>query len=81
LRGARSGHHARPVRIIGHEHDPRTILKAARANASRRISVTAQNYYRSRRELGGPEMDQARRPKELVEDNAQLRRALFGDGH
>ena len=46
------------------------------ADASRRIGVTQQTYYRWRKEFGGLKMDQARRMKELERENARLRQAV-----
>jgi len=46
--------------------------------ASRRISVTEQTYYRWRREYGGMRVEQARRLKELEKENARLKK-LVGD--
>ena len=45
-------------------------------DACRRIGVTAQTYYRWRKEYGGLKVDQARRMKELETENARLRRAV-----
>jgi transposase-like protein len=44
--------------------------------ASRRIGVTEQTYYRWRREYGGMGMEQARRLKELEKENARLKRLV-----
>ena len=46
------------------------------SDASRRIGVTQQTYYRWRKEFGGLKMDQARRMKELERENARLRQAV-----
>jgi transposase-like protein len=42
----------------------------------REIDVTANTYYRWRKEYGGLGMDQARRLKELETENARLKRAV-----
>ena len=42
----------------------------------REIYVTANTYYRWRKEYGGLGMDQARRLKELEGENARLKRAV-----
>lgn len=42
----------------------------------REIGVTANTYYRWRKEYGGLGMDQARRLKELETENARLKRAV-----
>ena len=46
------------------------------ADACRRIGVTEQTYYRWRKEYGGLKVDQARRMKDLEQENARLRRAV-----
>ena len=40
------------------------------------IGVTEQTYYRWRREYGGLQVDQAKRMKEMEQENARLRRAV-----
>ena len=42
----------------------------------RRIGVSEQSYYRWRREYGGLKVDQARRLKELEQENTRLKRAV-----
>ena len=42
----------------------------------REIEVTANTYYRWRKEYGGLGMDQARRLKELETENSRLKRAV-----
>jgi len=44
--------------------------------ASKRIMVTEQTYYRWRNEYGGMKVSQAKRLKELERENAQLKRAI-----
>ena len=46
------------------------------AEASRKIGVTEQTYYRWRREYGGMRIEQARRLKELEKENARLKRLV-----
>ena len=46
------------------------------AEASRKIGVTEQTYYRWRREYGGIRIEQARRLKELEEENARLKKLV-----
>ena len=41
-----------------------------------RIGVPEQSYYRWRKEYGGLKIDQARRLKELEQENARLKRAI-----
>ncbi len=44
--------------------------------ASRKIGVTEQTYYRWRREYGGMRVEQARRLKELEKENNCLKRLV-----
>ncbi len=46
------------------------------AEASRKIGVTEQTYYRWRREYGGMRIDQARRLKELEKENTRLKKLV-----
>ena len=46
------------------------------ADASRKIGVTEQTFYRWRAEYGGLRIDQARQLKQLETENARLRRAV-----
>src|SRR5713101_7993288 len=42
----------------------------------RSLGVTEQTYYRWRKEYGGLKMNQAKRLKELEQENTQLRKAV-----
>ena len=44
--------------------------------ASRKIGVTEQTYYRWRKEYGGMRVEQARRLKELEKENARLKKLV-----
>jgi putative transposase len=44
--------------------------------ACREASITEQTYYRWRKEYGGLQVDQARRLKELEQENAKLKRLV-----
>lgn len=68
----------KPEEIIGKLREAEIVLAQGGtvADASRRIGVTLQSYYRWRREYGGLKMDQARRMKDLERENARLRRAV-----
>jgi putative transposase len=44
--------------------------------ACRDAGITAQTFYRWRKEYGGLQLEQARRLKDLQKENAQLRRAV-----
>ena len=43
---------------------------------SRGLGITDQTYFRWRREYGGPKLDQAKRLKELEQENSRLKRAV-----
>jgi putative transposase len=44
--------------------------------ACKEAAITAQTYYRWRKEFGGLELDQAKRLKELERENAKLKRLV-----
>jgi putative transposase len=44
--------------------------------ASRKIGVTEQTYYRWRKEYGGMRVEQARKLKELEKENARLKKLV-----
>ena len=44
--------------------------------ACRESGITEQTYYRWRKEYGGLQVDQARRLKELEQENAKLKRLV-----
>jgi len=46
------------------------------AEASRKIGVTQQTYYRWRKECGGLRMEQARKLKDLEKENARLKKLV-----
>ncbi len=46
------------------------------AEVSRKLGVTEQTYYRWRKEYGGMRVDQAKRLKELEQENARLKRLV-----
>jgi transposase-like protein len=46
------------------------------AQASKEAALTEQTYYRWRKEYGGLQVDQARRLKELEQENAKLKRLV-----
>ncbi len=46
------------------------------AQASRDLGITEQTYYRWRKEYGGMKISQARRLKELEQENSRLKRAV-----
>ena len=46
------------------------------AEASKKIGVTEQTYYRWRKEYGGMRVEQARKLKELEKENARLKKLV-----
>ena len=46
------------------------------AEASRKIGITEQTYYRWRKEYGGLRIDQAKRLKSLEKENARLKKLV-----
>jgi transposase-like protein len=49
---------------------------ATTIEASRKIGVTEQTYYRWRREYGGMRVEQAKRLKEIEKENARLKKLV-----
>ena len=64
--------------IINHLREGEVLLAQGQTvgEVCRRIGVSEQSYYRWRREYGGLKVDQARRLKELEQENARLKRAV-----
>ena len=72
----------------GKKHDPEQVVNLLRqievavANgkttslACKEALITDQTYYRWRKEFGGLQVDQARRLKELEQENAKLKRIV-----
>ena len=50
--------------------------RARRSGVCRQIGVSEQSYYRWRREYVGLKVEQARRLKELEQENTRLKRAV-----
>ena len=68
----------RPEQIINklREAEVLIIQGSTIGEASRRIGVTEQTYYRWRREYGGMGVEQARRLRELEKENTRLKRLV-----
>ncbi len=64
--------------IIGHLREAEVLVAQGQTvgEVCRGIGVSEQSYYRWRREYGGLKVDQARRLKELEQENARLKRAV-----
>jgi len=68
----------KPEQIINKLREAEVLLSqgAAVGEASRKIGVTEQTYYRWRREYGGMRIEQAKRLKELEKENSRLKRLV-----
>jgi putative transposase len=68
----------KPEQIISKLREAEVELGKGRSvvEASRRIGVTEQTYYRWRKEYGGLKLDQAKRLKELEKENGRLKKLL-----
>ena len=67
-----------PEQIINKLREAEILLSqgSTTAEASRKIGVTEQTYYRWRREYGGMRIDQAKRLKELEKENTRLKKLV-----
>jgi putative transposase len=67
-----------PEQIISKLREAEVLLSqgATVAEASKKMSVTEQTYYRWRKEYGGMRIEQARRLKELEKENAGLKKLV-----
>ncbi len=70
----------KPEHIINKLREAEILISqgATIGEASRKIGITEQTYYRWRREYGGMGVEQARRLRELERENSRLKR-LVGD--
>ncbi len=68
----------RPEQIIKKLREAEVLLGqgATVGEASRKIGVTEQTYYRWRREYGGMRIEQVKRLKELEKENTRLKRIV-----
>jgi putative transposase len=68
----------KPEQIISKLREAEVELGKGRSvvEASRKIGVTEQTYYRWRKEYGGLKLDQAKRLKELEKENGRLKKLL-----
>jgi putative transposase len=67
-----------PEQIINKLREAEVLLSQGitTGEASRKIGVTEQTYYRWRREYGGMRIEQARRLKELEKENVRLKKLV-----
>jgi transposase-like protein len=68
----------KPEQIIGKLREAEVLLSQGSTvgEASRKIGVTEQTYYRWRKEYGGMRVEQAKRLKELEKENSQLKKLV-----
>ena len=68
----------RPEQIINRLREAEVLISqgATVGEASRRLGITDQTYYRWRREYGGMRVEQAKRLKELEKENVRLKRLV-----
>jgi len=67
-----------PEQIIGRLREAEVHLSQGLSvgEASRKIGVTEQTYYRWRKEYGGMRLEQAKRLKDLERENARLKKLV-----
>jgi putative transposase len=67
-----------PEQIINKLREAEILLNqgANVGEASRKIGITEQTYYRWRREYGGMRVEQAKRLKDLEKENARLKKLV-----
>ncbi len=67
-----------PEQVIGKLREAEILLNqgATIGEASRKIGVTEQTYYRWRKEYGGLRIEQAKRLKGLEKENARLKKLV-----
>ena len=68
----------RPEQIINKLREAEVFLSQGSTvgDATRKMGVTEQTYYRWRREYGGMRIEQVKRLKELEKENARLKRLV-----
>ena len=69
-----------PEQIINKLREAEILLNqgATVGEASRKIGVTEQTYYRWRKEYGGLRIEQAKKLKTLEKENARLKKLVAG---
>ena len=68
----------KPEQIIGKLREAEVLLSQGLTvgEASRKLGITEQTYYRWRREYGGMRIEQAKRLKELEKENSRLKKLV-----
>jgi putative transposase len=67
-----------PEQIINKLREAEILLSQGNSigEASRKVGVTEQTYYRWRKEYGGMRVEQAKRLKELEKENVRLKKLV-----
>ncbi len=67
-----------PEQIINKLREVEVLISqgGTAAEASRKVGITEQTYYRWRREYGGMRVEQAKRLKELEKENSRLKKLV-----
>jgi transposase-like protein len=67
-----------PEQIVSMLREAEVLLSKGQsiADACRGLGVTEQTYYRWRKEYGGLRVDQAKRLKELEQENSRLKKVV-----
>ena len=67
-----------PEQIINKLREVEVLISqgATAPEASRKVGITEQTYYRWRKDYGGMKVSQARRLKELEREKARLKKAV-----
>ena len=68
----------KPEQIINKLREAEVLLSQGSTvgEASRKLSITEQTYYRWRKEYGGMRVEQARRLQELEKENSRLKKLV-----
>ena len=68
----------KPEQIIGKLREAEVLLSQGSTvgEASRKLGVTEQTYYRWRKEYGGMRVEQAKRLKDLEKENSRLKKLV-----
>jgi putative transposase len=68
----------KPEQIINKLREAEVLISQGSTigQASRKIGITEQTYYRWRREFGGMGVEQAKRLRELEKENTRLKRLV-----
>ncbi len=67
-----------PEQVINNFREVEILLSqgATTGEASKKVGVTEQTYYRWRKEYGGMRVEQAKRLKDLEKENARLKKLV-----